>query len=197
MQPRLVVLGLGNPGPRYRTTRHNVGFRVVELLAERHGVGFDAAAALSGIARVAETPEAAGLVLVKPRTYMNRAGLAACAVTAHYGVPVSRLVVVYDDADLPLGRLRLRPAGRAGGHRGLGSILSALGTEEIPRVRLGVRGATRPDEDLAAYVLRPFAPEEEPMAREMTAAAAEAVELLAERGLTPAMNRYNGWSAGT
>lgn len=138
-------------------------------------------------ARIAERP----VVLARPRTYMNRSGRAALALCRHYDVEPAELLVVYDDADLALGRLRIRPGGSAGGHNGLASLIQVLGTDEIPRVRLGVRGEGRDEVELADYVLEEFEDEERPIADELVRAGAEAVAAILDGGVTAAMNRYN------
>lgn len=192
MEPTRIVCGLGNPGPRYRATRHNLGFRVVERLADRHGAAFSTLADLGRLAWVAEIPSGAErVVLVKPRTYMNRSGRALLSACALYRVPVERLLVVLDDADLKLGRLRIRPAGRSGGHNGMRSILESFGTQAVPRVRLGVRGLTRGEEELADYVLAPFDRDEEADAERLVGTGAEAVECVIADGIEAAMNRFN------
>jgi PTH1 family peptidyl-tRNA hydrolase len=185
-----IVLGLGNPGTRYRETRHNLGFRVVDSLAARWGAPLALRRELQSWVAEVERP-GGPLLLAKPRTYMNRSGRAARALCEHFGIEPSRLLVIYDDADLDLGRLRLRPAGGRGGHRGLGSTIDALATERIPRLRLGVRGAGRGDEPLADYVLTPFDPEERPIASELVERAADVVEAVLEHGLEAAMNAHN------
>lgn len=196
MDSPTIVLGLGNPGTRYRRTRHNLGFRVVERLAERRGASFEARGELAGKAWTAEISTASGpLVLAKPRTYMNRSGRAAVALCRHYTALPRQLLVVYDDADLPLGRIRIRPEGSAGGHRGLVSLIDALQSEEFPRVRLGVRGQEREERELSDYVLAPFEPEEEKIADSLVALAADAVDAVLVSGVEIAMNRFNGRDA--
>ena len=127
-----LILGLGNPGERYRDTRHNVGFRVVEELARRRGVRLRTAECAS---LVGEGPE---LVLAQPQTYMNRSGYAARCLLERRGLAPQDLLIVFDDVHLPLGRLRLRPSGSPGGHRGMESVLENLRSAEVPRLRLGV-----------------------------------------------------------
>jgi PTH1 family peptidyl-tRNA hydrolase len=188
-----LVLGLGNPGGDYRATRHNLGFRVLDRLASRAGVLLAAAGDLRSTAWWAEVRIAGRpVVLAKPRTYMNRSGRAAAALCRTLGVGVADLVVVHDDADLALGRLRVRRGGATGGHNGLRSILDVLGDADFVRVRLGVRGIERDREDLAEYVLRPFDADEEPVAEALADAAADAVEHLVAHGLDDTMNRFNG-----
>jgi len=188
-RPR-IILGLGNPGTRYRETRHNMGFRVADRLAERWCTSFELSRELK--AWVAETHGPEGrIVLAKPRTYMNRSGRAAVALCGRYACDPSRLLVVYDDADLELGRVRLRPLGGAGGHNGMRSIIDGLQTERFPRVRLGVRGVARGGADLADYVLLPFDRDEHPAVAVLVDHGADAVQAILEDGLEAAMNIFN------
>ena len=183
-----LVVGLGNPGERYRRTRHNVGFMVVDALAARWGAGrgevegeaWTAAAERGGLP----------LLLVKPLTFMNRSGVAVEAVLGTAGVAPDALIVVVDDAALPLGQIRVRPRGSHGGHNGLRSLLDILGTDEFARVRVGIRKA-EPPEDLAEYVLSEFPQEDVLVVQERVGAAADAVECLLEEGIEAAMNRFN------
>ena len=183
-----LVAGLGNPGSEYVRSRHNLGFAVVERLAEDGSATF---------AHATWESEAAGIrlsvvpvVLIKPQTYMNRSGAAVASWLARFGLPPTRLVVVHDELDLPLGRLRIAVAAGAGGHRGVRSIQDTLGTTNFPRVRLGIG---RPDasEGAADRVLADFAPEEIPIIAAMVARAVEAVRSLILEGAARAMNRYN------
>jgi len=190
-----IVLGLGNPGAAYRSTRHNMGFWVLDRVAERRGVAFRMAGLLRRYAWVAEAGPGP-LVLAKPRTYMNRSGRAAAALCRAYGARPGEMLVVHDDADLELGRLRLRRGGGAGGHNGVRSLIEVLGTEEFPRVRLGVRGVGREESELADYVLDEFRERELPVAEALAVLGAEAVAEVIEAGLEAAMNRYNGRRAG-
>ena len=165
MERLTIVLGLGNPGVRYRATRHNVGFWVLDHLAERRRVKFRLTSEIFGRAWTAEVEGRSGpLVLAKPRTHMNRSGRAAAALCRRYAAQPDQFLVVHDDADLELGRLRVRPGGRAGGHNGMHSLIDALRTDRLPRVKLGVRGAGRDEEELADYVLEDFASDEVPIA---------------------------------
>jgi PTH1 family peptidyl-tRNA hydrolase len=190
-----IVIGLGNPGDRYRWTRHNLGFRVVDRLAERWGGRLRQTLALGRVARTCETGSPAGeTVLAKPRTYMNRSGRAAAALLRHYDAVPEDLILVYDDADLDLGRIRVRAAGTAGGHRGIRSVIDVLRTGDFPRVRLGVRGESRGTEDLADYVLEAFEADEVSIAERLVQAGADAVETLLGEGIETAMNRFNGLS---
>jgi len=189
-----IVVGLGNPGDRYRLTRHNLGFRVVECLADRQGRLFRRTDSLGRVATTCEPDLRWETVLAKPRTYMNRSGRAAMALLRRHDATPEDLIVVYDDADLELGRVRVRPAGSPGGHRGVRSLIDALRTDEFARVRLGVRGEGRDEMELADYVLEAFDPEEVPVSERLVQTGADAVETLLSEGIESAMNRFNGLS---
>jgi PTH1 family peptidyl-tRNA hydrolase len=185
-----IVIGLGNPGRRYEHTRHNVGFGVVERLAERSGAAFGLLAPHEPAVVVALTP-GPELVLAKPRTFMNRSGRAAEALGRCFESTPAQMLLVYDDADLELGRVRIRPGGSAGGHRGVRSVMDALGENEIPRLKLGVRGPGRGDRELADYVLDPFDLAELPLVERMVETAADAVLTFRREGIVAAMNEFN------
>jgi PTH1 family peptidyl-tRNA hydrolase len=187
-EAQTLVVGLGNPGPEYARTRHNVGFAVVERLAAEAGARFSA----SGFQADAATAELAGIAvtLLKPQTFMNRSGLAVAAWLEALQLPVSRLVVVHDDLDLPLGRLRVVGSAGPGGQRGVASVQEALGTQAVPRVRVGI-GRPREGEDAVERVLDEFTPEELPVVAEMVERAASAVRTVISSGLAAAMDRYN------
>lgn len=188
-----VICGLGNPGDRYRLTRHNVGFRVVDLLADRWGLTGQGKVR-EGAARLeVDRPEPIGRVLlVKPMRYMNLSGGPLKAAMRQTDVePATDLLVVADDVDLPLGRIRLRREGSAGGHNGLRDIISALGTNEFSRLRVGIGrpGSARATVD---HVLATFSPKERELADEAIATAADAAERWLRDGIDEAMNEYNG-----
>ncbi len=182
------IIGLGNPGPQYVQTRHNVGFRVVDVLAERHRLPEPQRMmqAILGRGKIG----GAEVIVVKPMTFMNESGRAVARICMHYELTPSDLLIVCDDINLDLGMLRLRRSGSAGGQKGIESIIDYLGTEEFPRLRLGL-GRLDTDRDAKAFVLSPFEPEEEATADEMTRHAAEAVECILAEGLETAMNRFN------
>jgi PTH1 family peptidyl-tRNA hydrolase len=189
-----VIVGLGNPGGAYAGTPHNVGFDVVDrLAAELDGSGRRRFRFQAWVGRAALGGNE--LLLVKPRTYMNRSGTAVQRVLHYHRLSVSDLVVVVDDADLAFGRLRIRGGGSSGGHRGLGSIIDALGSNAFARVRLGI-GRRERDACLAGHVLTPFGAQDRPVARRLVEAAAGAVRCLVSEGLEAAMNRYNGFACG-
>jgi PTH1 family peptidyl-tRNA hydrolase len=186
-----LILGLGNPGPRYVHNRHNVGFQCLNYLARAHGLSFSSK---RGLARIA-TGELAGqpVVLAKPQTYMNLSGRSAASLVRGYRLVLADLLVIYDDADLPLGRLRLRPGGSAGGHLGMGSIIEALGSQDIPRLRVGIGRPQEPvtEGELRAYVLSDFTLEQQEIMKGVYPRVAEAILCLLAEGLEAAMNRFN------
>jgi peptidyl-tRNA hydrolase, PTH1 family len=190
---RYLVVGLGNPGPRYAATRHNAGFFVVDLLAERIGGRFKAhrSNAHSANADVVEGRLAgASVVIGKPRTYMNESGGPVVGLARFYKVDVERIIVVHDELDLPFETLRLKRGGGEGGHNGLRSIATSLGSKEFVRVRFGI---SRPPgrQDPADYVLREFASSERKELPYLVDRAADAVEAIIARGLEAAQNEYN------
>ena len=181
-----LVIGLGNPGRQYAGTRHNVGFDVLDVLAGRHRLEWESAPADALMARW----RAASALLAKPLTFMNLSGHAIGELLRFYKIEAPDLFVIVDDANLELGRLRARPSGSAGGHNGLKSIISGLGTEEFARLRVGVgRGDSR--RDLADHVLAKFDPDERIEVAEAVGRAADAAELFVTEGMTPVMNRFN------
>lgn len=185
-----LVVGLGNPGPEYEATRHNAGYRVVEQLAARCGVVLGREKQLHGrfgVGRVAGATTA----LLEPETWMNLSGRAVrAAIEAHPLDPASELLVVYDDLDLPFGRLRLRPGGGAGGHKGLADIQERLGRDDLPRLRFGI-GRPPAGVDPVAYVLTPWSAEETAALAARLDAACDAIELALTEGVARAMNRVN------
>jgi PTH1 family peptidyl-tRNA hydrolase len=185
-----LIVGLGNPGREYRETRHNVGFLVVEEIARRHGIGW-----ASGPSQIAETLVgkkfgAEPLMLAKPLTYMNLSGDAVAGLARYFDVAGEDLLVVVDEAALPFGKLRARARGSAGGHNGLKSVIERLGTNEFPRLRLGVgRGDGR--RDLADHVLAKFEKGEQADLETLITRAADAAELFAAEGIAKVMNVFN------
>jgi PTH1 family peptidyl-tRNA hydrolase len=185
-----LVVGLGNPGPEYEATRHNAGFRVVERLASRRGIALRREASLHarfGLGRVAGAPTG----LLAPETWMNRSGLAVeAALDAHPLDPETELLVVYDDLDLPFGRLRLRPRGGPGGHNGLADVQERLGRSDFPRLRFGI-GRPPAGVDPIDYVLAPWSGDEAAALEGRLDAACDAIELAFAEGVRVAMNRVN------
>lgn len=187
-----LIVGLGNPGPRYAETRHNVGARAVRALAVELGVslGEERFFGRFGVGRIADTE--VGLLL--PETWMNKSGSAVAAAFAELPLEeIARdLIIVLDDVDLPLGRLRLRARGSDGGQRGLGDVLAVLGHENVPRLRIGVGRAADPARDTRDFVLDSFTPEEAPTLPALIARAGEALRCFVTAGIAEAMNRFNG-----
>ncbi len=214
-----MIVGLGNPGPRYAHNRHNIGFQVIDILARRHHIPLNRIQhkALVGTglirrhgtglqpkeagwpARSAEAPgsetwgplpEERRALLVKPLTYMNHSGQAVSALARYYQVPPADILVIHDDLDLPPGRIRIRPKGGSGGQRGVQSIIQHLGTQEFPRIRVGI-GRPPPGMDPADYVLQDFTDEEEALFGPVREQVADAVECWLFQGIDQAMNRFN------
>ena len=185
-----VICGLGNPGERYRLTRHNVGFRVVDLLADRWGLTGDGRVRDGAALLEARRPDPAGRVLlVKPLKYMNLSGAPLRAALRQTGVDLAtELLVLTDDIDLPLGRVRLRRSGSAGGHNGLRDIIGSLGTDEFNRLRIGIGRAG----GTVDHVLATFGPGERELADEMIRVGADAAERWLLDGIDETMNAFNG-----
>ncbi len=182
-----LVVGLGNPGPKSRGTRHNIGFAVVDEVAARRGATFESSAVEALVARIRGEQ---ALLVAKPLTVMNSSGEALGALLRYYKIEVGDLLVVVDEVQLPLGRLRARPSGSAGGHNGLKSVIAHIG-EQFSRLRVGVgRGDVR--RDLADHVLARFDRDEEDEVARMTARAADAADLFVTSGIQAVMNAYNG-----
>ena len=183
-----LIVGLGNPGRNYARTRHNAGAQCLEALAFFGGVRLAHKSALAAWAEA--TLEGQRVLLARPRTFVNNSGEAVAWLLARFSLSPSDLLVILDDMDLPLGRIRLRPKGSAGGHLGLGSVMEALGTREVPRLRVGI-GRPPPGVDEVTYVLGAFTPPEEEVMQEVRQRVVEAVRCLLAQGLAEAMNRYN------
>ena len=184
-EPRRLILGLGNPGERYRDTRHNVGFEVLEELARRRSLSLGRLECNTLLA------EAAGVTLGIPQTYMNRSGYAARCLVERHGFEPSDILVVFDEVNLPLSTLRLRSHGSPGGHRGMESILQSLNTDRVPRLRLGIGPEEGDTRDLVKFVLEPFDASERQPVREMVERAADACESWLAHGAERTMNRFN------
>mgnify|MGYP001323067061 CR=1 FL=1 len=186
----VLLVGLGNPGTKYALNRHNVGFQVLDLLAKRHGLVFERQKNVDGLVAKGRI-NGRQTLLLKPQTFMNHSGRSVRATRDFYRVTDDDIIVVYDDLDLPLGRLRFRPEGGAGGQGGMRSIIQHLGTESFARLRIGI---DRPPGrmDPAAYVLQNFSDAEEEMLAVTRQEAADGLELWLTEDTTAAMNRYNG-----
>ena len=188
-QTSYLIAGLGNPGAQYRQTRHNAGFMVLDRLAARLGVKFSR---LESKALVTKADyQGSRLVLVKPHTFMNLSGQPVGSLSRYYKVPLEQLLVVYDEVDLPLGTLRIRPGGGSAGHKGITSIIERLGSQDFPRLRLGV---SRPPGRMEAadYVLQEFAASEKELLNVALEAAVDAILVFVSEGLEAAMNKFNG-----
>ena len=191
MAEPLLVVGLGNPGPRYETTRHNVGFLVADILAERIGSGFKVHKK-SGAEVTTGRLGGRSVVLAKPRTYMNESGRHVGPLAKFYSVDPADIVVLHDELDIDFGRIRLKFGGGEGGHNGLRSIASALGTKDFQRVRIGV-GRPPGRQDPAAFVLENFNSKERPELGTILEQAADATELLLQHGVEAAQNTVHAW----
>lgn len=183
-----LIIGLGNPGRQYKENRHNVGFMLLDRLGGRLGVTFSRLESKALVAKGEH--QGRRLILAKPQAYMNLSGQPAASLCRFYKVPLTNLLVAYDEVDLPLGTLRLRPGGGSAGHRGMGSIIERLGTQEFPRLRIGV---DRPPGRMEAadYVLQDFSTAERELLEPTLDRAVEAVFTFVCEGLESAMNKYN------
>jgi PTH1 family peptidyl-tRNA hydrolase len=179
-----VIAGLGNPGPEYAGTRHNVGFLVVDRLAEQFGSTWERSTKWD-----ADLAKCGEVFLLKPMSFMNRSGHPLSAIAQFYKIEPQEILVVLDDLALPLGRIRIRPDGGTGGHNGLESIIMQFGTEEIPRLRIGIGAAPR--DGGVDYVLSSFFDEEKLLVRSTIDRAAAAVKCAIDNGLVSAMNTFN------
>ncbi len=183
-----LIVGLGNPGASYAETRHNVGFMVVEELASRYGLGMERSQ-FSGLWQEADL-QGVRAFLLRPTTYMNCSGLSVQAAVRFYQLPLEEMLVICDDFHLPLGKLRLRPQGSAGGQKGLQNIIQHLGSQQFPRLRIGI-GPVPKGVDATGFVLSRFTPEELPIIRQSIGRAVEAVVVWAREGIEKSMNLYN------
>ena len=183
-----IVVGLGNPGPRYETTRHNAGFLVLDLLAERMHLDFTKQAHFSAIAEGRVLGEK--VILMKPQTYMNLSGKAVKDAVNFYKVDLTDLLVIYDDMDLDVGRLRIKQGGSGGGHKGMNSIISNLSSQNISRIKIGIGRPVL--EQPADYVTMPFTDEDWALVKPAMEKGAEAAEFWLKEGISAAMNKYNG-----
>ena len=184
-----LVVGLGNPGSEYAQHRHNVGFQVLDALAQAHGLSFSR----EKLARAHTAQGRIGgrsVLLAKPQTFVNRSGQAVARLARWFKIPPQQMLVVYDELDLPLGRLRLRADGSSGGHNGMRSIIQALGSQDFPRLRFGI-GRPPGQMDPADFVLHPFSKEEKEVVAVVLDQAVAAVETWLQEGITVAMDRFN------
>lgn len=185
-----LIVGLGNPGREYERTRHNTGFRAIDLLAQTLGCKIDKAKfqGLYGQTVYNGTK----LFLLKPQTYMNLSGRAVLQLSAYYSIPPERIIVLFDDISLEPGRLRVRGDGSAGGHNGIKSIIAELGSQNFPRVKIGVGAKPNPEFDLAAWVLSTFSEKEEKDLSFALKNVGQAALLIIDQGVPQAANQFNG-----
>lgn len=191
--PQLIV-GLGNPEKKYEQTRHNIGFEAIDLLASRWDISVSENRRFQGFFGEGVGPKGAKIRVLKPLTYMNRSGQAIRAVTDWYKIPSTSVLTIYDDMDLPMGRMRLRLSGSAGGHNGMKSTIAHLGTQDFPRLRIGIGKPADAgvDRSTVSYVLGKFSPDEKPIISEVLQLVGDAVELSIKQGVEKAMSLYNG-----
>ena len=185
-----LIVGLGNPDANYEKTRHNAGFRAVDLLAQKLGVKIDRAKFRGRFVQCSFQGQK--LILLKPMTFMNRSGLSVMDAAHYYKLPPERILLLFDDISLDVGRLRIRKDGSAGGHNGLKSIIGCLSSQSFPRVKIGVGAKPHPDYELADWVLSEFTKEEEKILGPALADAADAALLLIKDGAEAAAAKYNG-----
>lgn len=185
-----LIVGLGNPGREYENTRHNAGFRALDILAQKLGCKPDKLKYQGLYCQVNYCGNK--LLLLKPQTYMNLSGRSAAPLGAFFKVPADRIIVLFDDISLPPGRLRIRADGSAGGHNGIKSLIQELGGQNFPRVKIGVGAKPHPDFDLADWVLSAFTAAEEKALVPALERAADAVLAIIDHGVPEAANRFNG-----
>lgn len=188
-----MIVGLGNPGKEYERTRHNCGFRAIDILAEKLGCRIDKGKFQGLYGQTVYNGRK--LFLLKPKTYMNLSGQSVLQMSSYFSIPPQRIIILFDDISLEPGRLRIRSNGSAGGHNGIKSIISSLGSQDFPRVKIGVGSKPDPDADLANWVLSGFTALEEKNISAALENAADAALCIVERGTTEAANRYNGNNA--
>ena len=183
-----LIVGLGNPEKAYANNRHNIGFRCINKLAKLQGIPLAqrGCQAQFGIGQIAGRD----VVLAKPRTFMNLSGKSVKLLVQRFQTPLSNLLVIHDDLDLPLGKLRLYSGGGSGGHKGVESIITQVGSQDFSRIRVGI-GRPQEDEDAAAYVLSDFSPEERAVVEDTIARVSQAILCYLGEGIVAAMNKYN------
>ena len=185
-----LIVGLGNPGREYEKTRHNCGFRAIDLLADKLGCKVDRLKFQGLYGQV--NYNGGKLFLLKPQTYMNLSGRSVVQLSAYFNIPPQRIIVMFDDISLEPGRLRIRADGSAGGHNGIKSIIGEVGSQSFPRVKIGVGAKAHPEQDLADWVLSAFSPAEEKALTSALERAADAALCIIDKGVPEAANRYNG-----
>jgi len=189
-----LIVGLGNPGKTYAHNRHNVGFRCLNYFARLHSIRLDhrQCRAKVGLGEVSGEK----LLLAKPRTFVNLSGNSVAGLVHKHDIPLSNLLVIYDDLDLPLGKIRLRQSGSSGGHKGMNSIISALGSEDFPRIRVGIGRPQAEEQSISEdaivnYVLSDFFPQEEAIIKPVIVKVAEAIDCFLTQGIEAAMSKFN------
>lgn len=185
-----LIVGLGNPGKEYERSRHNCGFRAVDILADKLGCKIDRAKFQGLYGQT--TYKGKKLMLLKPMTYMNLSGRSVLQLSAYFSIPPQKIIVMFDDISLEPGRLRIRPDGSAGGHNGIKSIIQELGSQAFPRVKIGVGAKPHPDYDLADWVLSSFSAQEEKALGISLPNAADAALAIIDYGVPEAANKFNG-----
>ena len=185
-----LIVGLGNPGREYERSRHNCGFRALDILAEKLSCRVDKMKFQGLYGQINYKDKK--LYLLKPMTFMNLSGRSVLQLSSYFHVPPQRIIVMFDDISLVPGRIRVRPNGSAGGHNGIKSIIGEVGSQDFPRVKIGVGAKPNPEYDLADWVLSSFSAQEEKALEPALARAADAALCILERGTTEAANRYNG-----
>lgn len=190
MNESWLIVGLGNPGKEYERTRHNAGFRAIDVLADSLGCKIDR---LKFQGLYTQTNyQGKKIFLLKPQTYMNLSGRSVLQLSAYFNIPPQRIIVLFDDISLPPGRLRIRADGSAGGHNGIKSIIAELGSQSFPRVKIGVGAKPHPEQDLADWVLSSFSAKEEKDLSSALNRSADAALSIIDRGVSETANRYNG-----
>jgi len=189
-----LIVGLGNPGKTYARNRHNVGFQCLNHFARLHSIHFDRRQCQARVGTGKVSGEK--LLLAKPGTFVNLSGKSVAGLVQKHHIPLSDLLVIYDDLDLPLGRIRLRQSGSSGGHKGMNSIISALSSEDFPRIRVGIgrpqgEKQSMSDDAIVDYVLSDFSSQEEAIIKPAIAKVAEAIDCFLTEGIKAAMNRFN------
>ena len=186
-----LIVGLGNPGKQYERTRHNAGFRAIDILAESLGCKIDKGKFQGLYGQT--TYQGKKLYLLKPQTFMNLSGRSVLQMSAYFSIPPQRIIVLFDDISLEPGRLRIRADGSAGGHNGIKSIINELGSQDFPRVKIGVGAKPHAEQDLADWVLSSFSASEEKALSSALPQAADAAVSIVERGVPETANRFNGF----
>jgi len=189
-----LIVGLGNPGKTYAHNRHNAGFRCLNYFARLHSIRFDHRQCRAKIGLAEAKGEK--LLLVKPRTFVNLSGNPVACLVRKHNIPLSDLLVIYDDLDLPLGKIRLRQSGGSGGHKGMNSIISTLGSEDFPRIRVGIGRPQSEEQSMSEdaivnYVLSDFSPQEEAIIKPVIVKVSEAIDCFLTQGIEVAMSKFN------